>query len=42
MTEERKSEAGKGDKARRVDSRRYDANHDAIAWKSKGRKMKGK
>jgi len=33
--------AGKGDKPRRVDKKRYDRNFAAIQWKSKGRK-KGK
>jgi hypothetical protein len=26
---------GKGDKPRPVDKKKYDANHDAIRWKSK-------
>jgi len=38
VSEERK--AGKGDKARRVDQKRYDANHDAIRWRSKAQKKK--
>ena len=27
--------AGKGDRARRVDKRRYDKNHDRVGWSSR-------
>ena len=33
--------AGMGDKARPRDEKRYGRNHDAIRWRSKGRKRKG-